>query len=346
MKKIINISLILLVSFWLSSCFFTNKDQVNQAKQDLGIIEDTLSDTQIEQAKEEMKNEETVQEETKQEEVTKVETPKNIEIQSLTSEQFIQLDDLSKENLLDGEVEITGTTTTKVDKIIVNFSNATSDFPEDRYTLKQFTPGSESFLYRAFSRYETLDFGKNIYLIEAYSWDKVSKLQLTLNVVKQEEQSVEEKVEQVFEDISINALPVGANYGSPVELWDGKFTYSDIKGLEILRDVLPELSECNGDTLTEVLTDKINAWFFWNTCRPIETDEWISVFVVRLDGDEYVYEKHYYLSYEWIYWVQELERWTWVTNQNIWEKNKELKEKNEQYTILEVVDSLFVDILK
>ena len=129
-----------------------------------------------------------------------------------------------------------------------------------------------------------------------------------------------------------------------MDLWDWKVTYSDLKGLEIKKEINSDLT-C--ENLTEHLVDNIDTWFFWNTCRPIETDEWISFFVVRLDWDDkYVYEKHYYLSYQWIYWVQELEVWTGVTDKNIWEKNTELKEKNEDFAIIEVADDLFREILK
>lgn len=338
MKKTINLILVLLLTLILSSCF-TSQDDVNKAKQDLWIIEldntdnDSWSnlDMEVEKAKQDLVNEE-----------EKVEEIKKIEIKSLTTEQFLELDDLSDENLLDWEVEITWKTLTHVDKIVVSFANETSDFPVDNYTLKQFTPWMETFLYRAFSRYETLDFWKNVYVFEAYSWDKVSKLELIINVIKEEEKEVSEKVEQVFEDISLDTLPIKETFWTPIDLWNWKVSYTDLKWFELRRSVNPNLT-C--ENLTSELVDSIDSWFFWNTCRPIDNNEWISFFVIRLDWDKYVYEKHYYLSYEWLYWVQQLETWTWVDNKNIGEKNTELKEKNEDFTILKIVDDLFNEIL-
>jgi len=338
---------VLFLTLILSSCL-TSREEVNNAKKELWIIELDSNDSwsnikdKIEQAKDEMKNEEEKTEIEKIELEVKEEI-KKIEIKSLTDEQFLEFDDLSWENLLDGEVEITWKTIWAVDKIIVKFSNETSDFPDDNYTLKQFASWSDNFLYRAFSRYETLDFWKNIYVFEAYSWDKVSKLQLILNVVKEEEKKLEEKIKQVYEDISLDNLPIKETFWTPMDLWDWKISYSSLSWLEIRREINSDLT-C--ENLTEKLVDSIDSWFFWNTCRPIDGDEWITFFVVRLDWDNYVYEKHYYLSYQGIYWVQELEVWTWVTAENIWEKNTELKEKNEDFAIIEITDDLFSEIVK
>jgi hypothetical protein len=98
--------------------------------------------------------------------------------------------------------------------------------------------------------------------------------------------------------------------------------------------------------ITSILADRIKSWFFWNTCRPIKDKEWISFFVITLDWENYIYQKHYYLPYRWLYWIQELEAWTWVTSKNIKEKNKELKEKNNNFGILKITDELFKEILK
>lgn len=342
MKKTINIILVLILTLILSSCF-TSQDDVNKAKQNLWIIESNNIDSwnnlddEIEKAKNEIIQDSRV------EEVEEVEEEqKTIIINTLTTEQFLEFDDLSRENFLDWEIEIKWKTLWNVDKIVVTFANNGSEFPVDVYTLKQFTSWDNEFLYRAFSRYETLDFWENTYIFEAHSWDKISKLQLTLNVVKEEDKKISQKVEEVFEDISLNNLPIKASFWTPVDLWGGKISYTDLKWLEIKKDINSDLT-C--DSLTNILIAKFGV-IYWNTCRPIETDEGISFFVIRLDGDNYVYEKHYYLSYEWLYWIQELEIGTWVDSTNIWEKNTELKEENEDYAILEVTDDLFVEILK
>jgi hypothetical protein len=132
-------------------------------------------------------------------------------------------------------------------------------------------------------------------------------------------------------------------FWTPTDLWNGKVTYSDLNWLEIKRSIIPELT-C--EKVTSVLADEINWYFYWNTCRPIKDNEWVSFYVVRLDWDKYVYEKHYYLPYQWLYWIQELETGTWVTSENIWAKNSELKEKNEDFWIVKISDELFKEILK
>lgn len=342
MKKITNITVLISLLFILSSCF-TSNDDINKAKQNLWIIEVDQQDKSIgTEIETNIINKDNLLNENNNEvNIEKVE--KTIEINSLTEEQFLEFDNLDWENFLDWQVEITWKTLWSVDKIIVKFSNSSSDYPDDIFTLKQFTSWDDIFLYRAFSRFETLDFWKNIYIFEAYSWNSISKLQIIINVVKEEDKSVEEKLERSYEDLSLSSLPVWANYWNPVNLWDGKITYSDLNWLEIKKDINSELT-C--ENLTSILSDKISTWFFWNTCRPIEWEEGISYFVIRLDWNNYVYEKHYYLSYQWIYWIQELEVWTWVTNQNIWDKNTELKESNEDYVILNITDDLFKEILK
>ncbi len=349
MKKILNIFSILFLIMILSSCI-TSQDEVNKAKQNLWIIdwwnnvvdswvvEKTNSDTWMEW---DNKTDEEVDEENIVDNNENIrEEVKKIEIKSLTDNQLLQFDDLSNKDLLWGEVEITWKTLWKVDKIVVNFVNEDSDFPVDKYTLKQFKPGDETFLYRAFSRYETLDFWKNVYIFEAYSWDEVTKLELILNVF--EDQKKQDK-EETLEDVNVSNLPSNEMFWTPTDLWNGKVTYSDLNWLEIKRSIIPELT-C--EKVTSVLADEINWYFYWNTCRPIKDNEWVSFYVVRLDWDKYVYEKHYYLPYQWLYWIQELETGTWVTSENIWAKNSELKEKNEDFWIVKISDELFKEILK
>lgn len=352
MKKTINIILLLLLTFVLSSCF-TSQDDVNKAKQNLWIIDWTVNDSwnnledEINKAKEKLSEviEHTV-DDVKEEIVNQIERSEEvqkIEIRSISAGQFLELDDLSSKDLLSWEVEITWKTLNNVDKIVVTFKNETSDFPDDEFELKKFSSWDETFLYRAFSRYETLDYGKNIYVFKAFAWDIVTELELTINVTKEEEKEISEKTEKIYEDIIMWELPSNEKFGTPTELWNGKISYSDLNWLEIKRDVRPKLS-C--ETVTSTLADSISGYFYWNTCRPVLNDEWISFFVVRLDWDNYIYEKHYYLSYTWLYWIQELETWTWVTKVNIWEKNTELKKINDNFGILEITDELFKEILK
>ena len=356
MKKGINLILLVVLTILLSSCI-TSQDKVNKAKENLWIIEwwNVVNDSEnniwnkIDNSENSGTGNKIIQdsiekiEENINEENSVKNEVKKIEIKSLTDNQLLKLDDLSDSDLLSWEVEIKWTTLWKVDKIIVNFSNKTSDFPEDRYTLKQFVPWSDTFLYRAFSKYQTLDIWKNVYVFEAYSWDKITKLELTLNVIKEEKKDISEKIKDITKDIAIWKLPSNEKIWNPINLWNGKIWYSDLNWLEIKRNTKPWLT-C--DKVTSMLAEDLSWYFYWNTCRPLKKDEWISFFVLRLDGDKYIYEKHYYLSYEWIYWIQELETGTWVTSTNIWEKNFELKVKNTDFWILEITDELFNEILK
>jgi len=350
MKKQINILLLFLLTVFLSSCF-TSVNEVNKAKQNLWIIDSgnklvdswTNLDSEIEKAKKTINNDEIKQDPIEDiEKIVKKDEIKKIEIDSLTNNQLLEFDDLSKKDLLSWKVEITWKTLWKVDKIVVHFSNETSDFPDDVYTLKQFIAWSKTFLYRAFSKYETLDYWKNVYIFEAYSGDEITKLKLVLNVIKNEEKN-NESSNNVYEKINLSDLPSNEKFWNPTNLGNWKVSYSGLNWLEIKMDNKPELT-C--ENVTNILADDINGYFYWNTCRPINNNEWVSFYVIRLDWDNYIYEKHYYLPYQWLYWVQELETWTWVTSLNIWQKNTELKQKNSEFSILEITDDLFKKILK
>jgi len=358
MKKQLKLIILLSLIFSLTSCI-TSQEEVLKAKQNLWIVDGQVNNSQDFQ-EENMDNnivENTSEEENKgalietwwideiedvsekeNKEIKKEET-KKIEIKSLTDNQFLEFDDLSNKDLLWWAVEITGKTLDEVDKIIVTFKNETSDFPDDRFQLKQFKAWDPTFLYRAFSKYETLDYWKNIYVFEAYKWDEVTKLELIFNVFEDEK---EEKTKDL-EKLDISKLPKNEKFWNPIEIWDWKIAYTDLRWLEIKWESISWL-KC--ENLTDILKERIKWYFYWNTCRPVNEKEWISFYVIRLKWDKYIYEKDYYLDYMWVYWVQELETWTWVTIENIWEKNSELKEKNENYAILNVTDDLFKEILK
>lgn len=158
-----------------------------------------------------------------------------------------------------------------------------------------------------------------------------------------EEKELSEKIKQLSETISTENLPINSDFWNPIDLWNGKIWYSDLKWSEITKK---DYSDLSCENLGNSLSDKINSWYYWNTCRPINIDKGLSFFIVRLDWDKYIYEKHYYIKDKWIYWTQELETWTWVTKENIEEKNKELKDKNENYPIIKISDKLFNEISK
>lgn len=363
MKKSINLILLVILTILLSSCI-TSQDEVNKAKQNLWIIkwwnvinnsvnnvENKINNSEGSGIEKKIDNsvnsgtgKEIIQDSIKdiEKDIAKNKV-KNIEIKSLTNNQLLKFDDLSNANLLSWEVEITWTTLWKVDKIVVTFRNDTSDFPNDNYKLQTFVPWADTFLYRAFSRYQTLDFWKNIYVFTAYSWKEVTKLELTLNVFKKDEKDLSDKTQKNYEAIDISKLPSNEVFWNPTELWNGKIWYSDLNWLEIKKDIKSWLT-C--ENVTSILAEDVSWYFYRNTCRPIKSNEWISFFVLRLDWDKYFYEKHYYLPYQWLYWVQELKTWTWVTSVNIWEKNTELKWINDNFGILKISDDLFKEILK
>jgi len=66
------------------------------------------------------------------------EAKKYIQIIPLTEKQFLDFDSILESSLTSGEVKISGTTNTQVDKIEVLFSNPTSTYPDDDYVLQTF----------------------------------------------------------------------------------------------------------------------------------------------------------------------------------------------------------------
>ncbi|QFR38665.1 hypothetical protein A9Q91_00325 [Candidatus Gracilibacteria bacterium 28_42_T64] len=325
---------------FLSSCLGENKEVINDAKQELGIVQKEVEEVEVKKTPDleiqasEIKDQ-------------KIEEKKpKFEIIKLTQDQFLEFDDLSEVDFLSGEIEVTGKTIETVDKIKVNFTNENSDFPDDSYLLTQFKSGDDIFLYRALSRYETLDFGENKYVFFAYSGDKVSKTELIIHVEKEEEKKeIEGEIVDVekIDEIVVADLPVSTDSGYPIQIGDNKLTYSGIKGLEISKKGKSDLT-C--ENITEFLQDSLGTWFYWNTCRDIEKDAGLSYFVLRLDGEKYIYEKHYIIFKDLSYGVYELEMGTGVTKDNIAEKNTELKEKNADYPTLDIVDKLFIDVSK
>lgn len=325
MKKIL---LLLFVSIFLVSCFWkVSKEDENKAKKDL--LSNDMSYVENKKIEEEKKSE------YKEEKISK----NFIESRYLTEEKFIEIDEFSISDFLDLEQEITWKTLTNVDKIIVNFSNSSSNFPSDRFQLKKFKAWDEKFLYRAFKKYETFDYGENIYVIEAYSWEKISKLEYRIRLEKEEKKS---------EPIEILDLPTSSIYWNPIEIWDWKITYSDVKWLEIEK-VWELYLENNSDSITKFLASKYNWYFYWNTKRQFLWEKWLSFFVVRAEKEKYFYEKHYYI--DWFYWILSLEEWDFDSENSekikkLWELNLLLKEKNKDFKMIEIADLLFQSFKK
>ncbi len=88
----------------------------------------------------------------------------------------------------------------------------------------------------------------------------------------------------------------------------------------------------------------MTSWYYWNTCRDIVKDYGIKFNVLRLDGEKYIYERHYIDAKHGLYATYELETGTGISKENIAEKNTEFKTR--EFLSLEVVDDLMKDIVK
>ena len=327
MKKIIILGISLV---FLGSCG-QSKSDIDAAKQKI------LGD----QASQEVSNDKKANEDTQEQMQEK--SSKDIQIVALSGEQFLDFDTISQTSLNSWEVIISGKTNTQVERIEVLFSNPTSKYPDDNYTLQTFTPGDTNFRYVASSRNKVLDFGENSYVFTAKSGENISKTKVILVVPdpNTEKKGTEPQLIGVEGNTVLVDLPTSSKYGEPMKLGEASFTYTQIKGLEIKKEIIPQVS-C--ETLTEFLTEKMNTWYYWNTCREIVKDKWIKFNVIRLDGENYIYERHYIDFENGFYGTYELETGTDVTSENIAEKNKKLKEQD--FPSLEIVDDLMKDIVK
>lgn len=338
MKKYLNILLSLLLIFSLSSCFWNSKNEdVEDVKKELldDSVKNNDNEEDIPKYEDENNEDDKNLEEDSEKDDKKDDSEKNIEKESYTvrylwNDQFLEIDNLDKQDFTNRNVVITGTTLVNVDKIIVNFSNSESKFPNDKFQLTKFKAGDKNFTYNAFSKYEVLDYWRNEYIIEAYFWDEVAKLEIIINIPTKEEKKITKTEESEKKTDKTNI--------------DSKLD-SDIDWLKLW--VAEEnLDVSDSDWVTDFLTKYTpnNAWFYWNSSKPLNSGEWLSVYVLRIDWTWYIYEKYYYTP-DWSLWVLQLEKWTWVDRDNISEKNSELKERNSDFDTSEV-DKYFKDKLK
>lgn len=330
MKKYLSLVLSIFLIFSLSSCFWkwASEGDIEDTKKELlnntwNVVDDSSTGWNIPKYEDENDKKDNSKEEEKPAKVEK----ETYTVEYLWDNQFLEIDNLDKQDFKNRKVVITWKTLTKVDKIIVNFSNSSSKFPDDRFQLARFKAWDDTFTYNAYAQYEVLDYWTNEYLIEAYSWDEISKTLITIYLPEK--------------DTSTSSTQEDKKTDSSK---DSSLTSSSIKWLKMWEaEANLDVSTSNGVTefLAEYTPD--NAWFYWNTSRPIASWEWMSVYVIRLDGSEYVYEKYYYLP-DWTFGVLELETWTWVDKENIMEKNNEFKEKNEDFDTTDA-DKYFKDKL-
>jgi len=382
MKKIIIFSMIIIL---LSSCsFWVKNDEVAKAKQELlnnNSSSNSSDNTELfkkDDSAPSLTKDETLTwktTESKTEEVVVNNDKVYYKVENLTPEQFIEIDDLSdKLKNVSSWIEITWKTLTNVDKIVVTFENKTSDFPIDNYKLGQFKPWDKNFVYRAKWEFKVLDFWDNEYVFEVYSGDKISKLKVLIHIpeeIKETSHNIEKWTEPTELDWNISyekkiiwdwndsvylSFPKSDAFWDPLSVWTDLITYSNIDNLKIKRvDFGTWAVSC--ENMTDFLKNNVSSWFYWNTCRDIIKDKWISVYVIRLDWDKYIYEKKYFdFNHGLIgnYIVKdniEADKENIATqiaelNSSLKETNKDTTTAYENYPELKVVDKLFYEIVR
>ena len=312
MKKQISFFLLLfLFSFILVSCFHSTENNVNNAKKELWVLQEEIKENVVEEAKQEINEDsedfensdfielkDTFDEENlvlekwdKEEKDISSSSVSSVSVNYQGLNKFIEIDEINPSDIWINWVEVFWTTLTKVDKIEVSFSNENSDYPDDNYTLTKFKPWDDTFVYRAYSKYQVLDFWENKYTITAYSWDDISKASLEINIPQEsnlssdKEIKYEKKLIWDIDDTSYISFPSSDLFWEAIELETGEYTYSKIDNLKI-RKISSKNIECS--EITKYLTDRLKStWFYWNTCDYIIDKKGISVYVIRLNWDGY-----------------------------------------------------------
>ena len=363
MKYLLMIFLIVGAGWYLYNLWATNTE-IKNAKKDLWVItqdQNKVSDSEVNK------------EENKPEIVEQKDNTKPIyRVKKLDNKNYIKIDDLTKkvENISD-KIKITWKVLNKqVDKIVVNFSNGTSDFPNDSYTLKTFKKWDSDFSYNADSiQFQNLDYGENKYLIEAYIWEDKSVLELVINIpetVWDEEETQEKLSEEISYDKKLiwewdNALFIGLPeselFWKALSLDSWKITYSNIKDLEISKDDFDK-AELTTENIWNIewtwyLNKNIDSYVYWNTFREIDysnKDSWVSFYILRKSGDKFIYEKMYFDFNHNLKWILKIEEFPVNLEESITDQmfklNIELKEKNWDYEEVVKTDKLFKEIVR
>lgn len=336
--------IVFLFPFLLFSCFGESKE-IQEAKKDL------LWDTQ----KQEISSQDTLSGTIS--DIALVDTPQNerevssYHINHLT-DAFIDIEPILNIESITDTLDIKWKVNNPdIDKIVVTFTNTTSSFPSDTYTLQTFKKGDKTFLYRAYKKYQVLDTGKNMYTIDAYVWTNlISKLELEVNILSNISQNtswtweVSEYIPKSIWDenntVFLN-LPVNeSTYGNPIMTGESSFTYSKISWFEVKKS--SDTFERTCENIWDLLKQNYS-WYYWNTCRPIYEDSF-SFNVLSLSGDTYTYEKHYIDRKYNFYGVVFLETGSGVSQEQLATKAEELKGKTFEVSLL--TDSVFKDMLK
>ena len=333
MKKII-----ILATLWLLLASCGNKTEIDSAKQEL-LWDTTAENTSTVQETDTLEDEE----DTDFEDI--VENNSLIQFIPLDANSPLEFNDISEDVLTSWEVVISWVAGPDVDKIEVFFTNPNSTFSDDRYVLQTYVKWEWDFKYIASSKNKVLDFGINEYIFRAYSGAAENETKIILEVPtttpSKEDNGSEPQLIGWESDSLLIDLPTSTKYGEPLLLWEDSFTYTQIKGLEVQKETL---SEVGCDEITDLLKERLNSYYYWNTCRDIVIDKGIKFNVIRLSWDEYIYERHYIDYTKGLYGTYELETGTGVDKDSIEEKNTELKE--EDFPTIEIVDDLMKDILQ
>ena len=318
------------LSFFVISC--SSKNEINSAKQEL-LSEDTPQEviSQVDNLREIDK------------EIEETQSTSLVQIIALDGNSPLSFDEISESSVTSWEVIISWTAWNDVDKIEVFFTNPNSTYSDDRYILQTYVKWEWDFKYIASSKNKVLDFGINEYIFRAYSGIAENETKVIINVptdtAPREWEGSQQQLIGWEDDTLLIDLPTSTKYGEPLLLWEDSFTYTQIKWLEIQKQILTEVM-C--ENLTEYLSEKMNVWYYWNTCRDIVSGEGIKFNLIRLEWDTYVYERHYINYTQGLYWVYELESGQWVGSENIADKNDELKDAD--FPTIEIVDDLIKDI--
>jgi hypothetical protein len=368
MKQILIFSLLIIL---LSSCsFWVKSDDITKAKEELLNQQSVNWNINNSESVKTLTKDNTLtwKIENQSDTIVKKEKIAYYEVENLNDNNFIKIDNLDEKlKHISSGIEITWKTLTNVDKIIVKFENKTSDFPIDVYQLWQFKAGDKQFVYRAKWEFKVLDFWDNEYIFEAYSWDKISKTRVLIHIPEETKTtshnkdmdnniSYEKKIIWDKDDAIYLSFPKSSSFWEPLNVWTDLITYSNIKDLEIKKVNFSSWTiDCSN--MTDYLKENVGWWFYWNTCRDIIKDKWISVYVLRLDWDKYIYEKKYFDFNHGLIWNYIVKDDIKADKENISEDiarvNSQLKETNkdsniayENYPELKIVDKLFYEIVR
>lgn len=273
---------------------------------------------------------------------------------------FFSLNEIPLDAINSEEIQISWKVfSSDIAKIQVTFSNRESLYPVDEFLLKQFKKWDSVFRYVAWSRFKVLDYGLNEYVFKAFltSWESkeiILKIYLPKQTKKVNSSSFsgsmeiwniryEKKMFWSEKNKQYMSFPSSSFFWEPIFASESEFSYSNIEGFIAKKLDMIQINCEDSDSITDYLVENYGN-VYWNTCRPIIKDKGFSFFVLRLEGTEYMYEKHYIDMVHSIYAITLIEVGEGVTKENIWEKNSELKEK--EFENVKITDTLMYEIVR